>query len=103
MPRLSIGDVVYDSEGIDSLSLRDLVLINQQMTDMGLTKTFADVEQAFADIEGSDDGFEKHPNKYLMTAVVIWIARRAKGEDVTFEQAIDFPVSKLRVLEDPKD
>jgi hypothetical protein len=103
--RFKIGTKVYETDVLDTISLRDLMVFNRQVADMGLSITWADVERISAEMAeiGEADGASRHPEAMLMTGVVIWASRRAAGDDVTFEQAVDIPMSEIVWIEAPKD
>lgn len=102
--RFRIGEKVYTTETLDEISLRDLMLFNRQAADMGLGATWADVERISAEIAALDENsVGTHPDMMLMVGVTVWASRRQAGDDVTFEQAVDVPLSKIVWLESPKD
>lgn len=104
MARFKLGEKVYSPAGLDEISLKDLVLFNTQAEQMGLSARWSDVEQAGQEMaELSEADAERHPNKMLVIAVTIWIARRGAGEDLSFGEAIDFPMSAITFLADPED
>ena len=104
MARFKLGDKVYSPAGLDEVSLKDLVLFNTQAADMGLAERWSDVESASMEIATlSERDAERHPGKHLVIAVTIWISRRAAGEDLSFGDAIDFPMSSIEFIADPED
>lgn len=104
MARFKLGEKVYSPAGLDEVSLKDLVLFNTQAADMGLAERWSDVEAASEEIAAmSERDAERHPGKFLVIAVTIWIARRAAGEDLSFGDAIDFPMSSISFIADPED
>lgn len=101
--RFELNGKVYTTGSLDEVNLRDVMLFNTQAADMGLRATWSDVEAAARDIAalnaaGDDDGAAAHPDIMLLTGVTIWAARRIAGDDVTFEQSVDFPLSSLTWL-----
>lgn len=102
--RFKIGSRVYTSSALDQVTLRDLTLFDDQARDMGWSKKWSDVERIATEIdEMSEDEAEKHPDRFVMIAVTIWVSRRVAGEQVTLDQALDFPLSKLDFLPDSED
>lgn len=102
--RFKIGSKVYRLDVLDDISLRDLMVFNRQVADMGLSITWADIERISSEMAGlSDKKASQHPEAMIMTGVSIWASRRAAGDDVTFEEAVDIPVSEIVWLEGPKD
>jgi hypothetical protein len=102
--RFKIGTKVYETDVLDDISLRDLMVFNRQVADMGLSITWADIERISVEMSELDEkDAARHPEAMLMTGVVIWASRRSAGDDVTFEQAVDIPMSQIVWLETPKD
>lgn len=104
MSRFKIGAKVYTMTSLDDVSLRDIVMFNTEAAALGLGKTWADVEQLAAEIQAADDdAAENHPDKMLMIGVTVWASRRVAGDDVTFGEAIDVPLSAIEFLPEPGD
>lgn len=102
--RFKYGGKVYETDVLDNISLRDLMVFNRQVADMGLPLTWADVERISAEMAELDEAeAARHPDAMVMTGVVIWASRRAAGDEVTFEEAVDIPLSEIVWLEAPKD
>lgn len=102
--RFKIGDRIYTTAALDEISLKDLMLFNSQAADMGLDKTWADVErlgQALAEMTADEAG--QHPDALFLTGVTIWASRRAAGDEVTFGEAIDIKLKDLEFLPSTKD
>lgn len=102
MPRIQIGEKVYETTSINDVSLRDLMLFDSQARALGLDRTFHDIESTFNEIGDDDEAFDAHPDKYLLVGVLVWIARRTAGEDVSFADAIDVPLSSIEFLGEPE-
>jgi hypothetical protein len=80
------------------------VLFNTQAADMGLAEKWSDVERISAEFDAmSEAEAENHPDKLLMIGVTVWVSRRASGEDLSFGDALDFPISSLDFLPEPED
>jgi hypothetical protein len=100
--RFRLGGKVYTTASLDEISLRDLMVFERETAAMGLPMKWSDVERIGSEMaELPADG--QHPDTLLMVGVTIWAARRAAGDDVTFEQAIDFPMKDLEFIDAPKD
>lgn len=102
--RFRLDGKVYSVGALEDVSLRDVMLFNTQAADMGLTATWADVERVAEEMSEADkDAAEKHPDALLMLGVTIWATRRIAGDEVTFGDAVDFPLSALVWLPDTED
>lgn len=103
--KFAIGEKIHDLADIDKVSLKDLLLLQQQTAESGRMLTMEDIRRMQADLNAIEDSKErgKHPDAIWLLAVGIWAARRLAGEDVTFLQAIDFPMSQLTFIKEPQD
>lgn len=106
--RLKIGDRVYTEAALDEVSIKDLLVFDPQVAALGLPYRWKDVEklgEEFAQLEkdGKKAEMEGHPDGLFFLAVVVWVTRRTAGEDITFDEAISVPMSKIEWLPDPKD
>lgn len=102
--RFRLDGKVYSVGALEDVSLRDVMLFNTQAADMGLAATWADVERVSEEMSAADkDEAEKHPDALLMLGVTIWATRRIAGDEVTFGDAVDFPLSALVWLPDTED
>ena len=102
--RFRIGEKVYQTTALDEISLKDLVLFNGQAEEIGLSYRWHDVERLAQEFEElSEAEAEAHPDKLLLIAVTVWVARRAGGDVVTFGEAIDIPMARLEFLPDAED
>ncbi|MCC7268778.1 MAG: hypothetical protein IT546_15770 [Caulobacteraceae bacterium] len=102
--RFRLDGKVYSVGALEDVSLRDVMLFNTQAADMGLAATWADVERIAEEMSAADkDEAEKHPDALLMLGVTIWATRRIAGDEVTFGDAVDFPLSALVWLPDTED
>ena len=104
MAMLKIGSRVYTQPNMDDINLRDLLRFDVEVSELGLAKTWGDVERIQADLDGMDeDGRARHPERLFMVAAMVWLARRTAGEDVTFSEAVDIRIEDVTVLPDPED
>lgn len=103
--RFRIGGKVYRLDTIDEISMTDVLLFNAQSEDMGLRRSWADVERlgdVFAHL--SEAEAEQHPEKHLLIAASMWAARRIGGEKVTLEDVLAVRIYKdLEFLPDTSD
>jgi hypothetical protein len=103
--RFAIGDKTYDAAAIENLSLKMLLDLERQSESMGRRLSVAEIRRSTAEMEAlaTDAEREAHPFAAWMLAVVLWASRVLAGEQVTFADAIDFPMSQLRFLPEPQD
>lgn len=103
--RIDPASTVYRLADLEDLSLRDHLVLEQQTADLGRRLDLPTIDAMNRSLIDCKDDAERrvHPDGPWVLAVCIWAARRKAGEDVTFEQAIDFPMKKLEYLPDPED
>lgn len=102
--RFKIGDKVYSTAALDEISIRDLVVFNTEVADLGLHYTWADVERIGNEMaEMPDQEALHHPDAMFITGVTIWASRRAAGDSVTFLEAIDIKIKDLEFLPSTQD
>jgi hypothetical protein len=62
---------------MDDINLRDLLRFDVEVAELGLAKTWGDVERIQGDLDGMDeDGRARHPERLFMVAAMVWLARR---------------------------
>lgn len=104
MARFKLYDRVYTTAALDELTLKDLVLFNSQAEEIGMARKWSDVERISAELsELSTEEADQHPERLLIIAVTVWATRRTAGDQVTFGEAIDFPLSAIEFLPEPQD
>lgn len=102
--RFMIDDRVYTSAALDEVSLRDMLLFEGQAKDIGLSLTWGEIEDLAQRVAGETDANNVSTQDGLtLTAATVWASRRAAGDDVTFGEAIDVPVNRIRFLRATED
>ncbi len=102
--RWIIGGKTYRPESLQDISITDLRAIRQQ-TGRSMKEITASLEstapadgtQAELDITEMDD------DQLCALSVLFWHARRSAGENLTIEEAANFPLRTLTVELDPGD
>lgn len=94
--RFKIEDKVYESVGIDEISLADMMTFNRDAEPLGFS--WADVERIASD-EAEPQGNEK----FIIMAVTIWLARRNAGEALSFADATEVKMTDIDILPEPGD
>jgi hypothetical protein len=101
--RFKIGDRIYSTSSIDKVSLKDLLLFQADLKELGFTDSWSDIESAAQQMASNPEGAESHPLALLLFATTIWASRRAAGEDIRFIDAIDVEMSELTILPATQD
>lgn len=109
--KFSIAGKVYDAADLDRLSLKDILLFETQAAELGVIPelgrpmAWGDIGAISERIDALETDVEKENDRGMvwMTAVTIWASRKLAGEDVTFEQAVDFPMRDLKFIPEPQD
>lgn len=100
--RIGGGKTIYSLAALDELSLKDLLALRGQLADLGVPETWNDIVAASDEMTRMDDP-DEHELSLLVFAVTIWAARRSAGDELTFGDAIDFPLSSITYLAVPQD
>lgn len=88
--KIHIGDKTYSTMGEGSASLSDLLRLQK---DTGLTrKDLRLMRERVAALP--QDEIEESEDALILTAVTVWLARRKAGEQLTMEEACDFPLGE---------
>lgn len=99
--RFKIKKKVYTTSAVNEISLRHLIVFNNQAADMGIKERWADVELLAAQFSDmTPEECEAHEARWLVLGVTIWATRRIAGEEITFEEAVDIKMSDLTFLPD---
>jgi hypothetical protein len=103
--KFSIAGHVYNATAGDKVPLIDLLLLDEQIKDMGSSVTYAKITDWVREIDAlkTDEEKQAHPGTLWATAFTIWASRRAAGEPVSFEQAVSFPMIDFTPLPEPQD
>lgn len=103
--KLKIGAALYSVALLDDLSLKMLLQLEQQTADFGHPVTANDVRVMSDRMQKleSDEERAADPDILWLTAVTIWASKKLAGEDVTFDQAVDFPMTDLSYIAEPQD
>lgn len=116
MPRFTIKGVgTYETAALDKISLLDLMMFNQQAADLGMPYAWDEVEAIAHKLDdivqwegaGSDPATKppevSRRDEVLLLAVTVWASRRIAGDQVSFAEAINFPMTDYDMLPDPQD
>lgn len=79
--RFRIGGKVYRGRSLEDITLDDLIVFDSQAAEAGYHVTFDDLEAL-----GSKDKLTTAESA-ILTAVTVWLMRRAAGEDITLKEA----------------
>lgn len=102
--RFRIAGKTYRVDALDEISLKQMLLFDDQAEDMGLRLRWLDVELALQDLEGATPKeFAVHPRRNLVISACVWAARLLSGDEVTLDEAIGIPFTQIEWIEAPKD
>lgn len=102
--RFKIGNKVYSTSALDEISLRDLVVFNTEVSELGIPYSWADVERIGTEMaDMTEEEAKRHPDAMFITGVTIWASRRSAGDEVTFLEAIDVKLKDLQFLPSTED
>ena len=103
--RIEPGGVIYRIEDVQDVSLKHHLLLERQTEDLlGDPVDMEAMQKIGQEIEALPPAERSsHPKFKLYLAVLIWAGRVVAGENITFEQAIDFPVRAFEWVPEPRD
>jgi hypothetical protein len=104
--RFQIADgPIYRFDAVERLTLKDYLLLERQSGELGRTITANELETWQAEFSQLTTDAERkaYPDGAWLLAVTLWAARRTGGEDISFDDAISFPMKDLKLLPDPGD
>jgi hypothetical protein len=103
--KFRIGQVTYDLGALDLLSLKDILLMEKETTELGKTLRWSEVQRMAKEVDALDTDEQRrdHPDAVWVTAITIWASRRIAGEEQPFGDAIDFPMRDLTWIPEPQD
>ncbi len=92
--KIKIGDAEYDAAEIGRLSLYDLIELKKQ--------TGLEVDDITGPLEDmkDDQSLISTGSGVIALAGLIWLTRRKAGENLTLEEATDFPLEDLEFIDD---
>lgn len=88
------------------LTLKMLLQLEIETEQFGKRMTLADFERLDAEWaahRASTAGASIHPAAVWLVAVTVWASKRLAGEEVTFEDAIDFSFDEIKAVPTPQD
>lgn len=93
--KVILGGTEYDLESVGRLTLWDGMELKKQT---GITlNEFMERASKFT---GEESPTEYDDETLLMVGIMVWMARRRAGENLTLEQACDFPINELEIRPD---
>lgn len=100
--RFTLGGREYDVASVQDVTLRDTLVLEAQMRELGREMTWPDLTTMIVKLSTIEDPQARaaHPDAMWSLAVTIWASRRAAGEDVTVAQAADFRMSDLQWVDE---
>lgn len=102
MGRIRIRGVDYEAASIEDITLRDTLVFEQQMAELGRRMSWPDLMKMVLRLAAIEDPAERgtDPDAMWSMAVTVWASMRKAGEQVTIAEAIDFPLSEIVFIDD---
>lgn len=103
--KFKIGDTVYTAVDLDDLTLKMAIQLEEATSSLGRALTLGELSVMGEELQALKTDKERatHPATPWVLAVSIWASRNLAGENLTFADAIDFPMSQLTFLKEPQD
>lgn len=102
--RFTISGKVYEASSVDRISLANILKLEREAAELGRPLKWSQfknmVNEASALSAEELDDYDETP---WIIALTIWASRLNAGENVTFAQAVDFPLADLQWIPDPQD
>ncbi|MBT9255373.1 hypothetical protein KMZ30_07280 [Phycicoccus sp. KQZ13P-1] len=102
--RFRIGPNVYPVATVDRLTLRDLLLLERQTEEFGKPMTWSEmqgiirtVQEALVEAKTEREVVELDDFPWFL-GILVWTARRDAGEQITFGDAVDFPMGEFEFI-----
>lgn len=97
--RFSCRGKVYFLKDVDEVPMRLLLELQQQTADAGRPLTAGDIEEMSERLGKLDKtARNKDPDALWMSALTVWISMRLAGDEITFSEVIDIPLSQLKTI-----
>lgn len=102
--KFSIEGRVYDAASIDRLTLGNILKLEKETTELGRPMKWSEIKAMSARVQDLEpEDFDDDDDAPWFLALTIWSSMLNAGENVTFAQAVDFPLGELRAIEEPQD
>lgn len=103
---LIINGKKYPGTSMSDLSLKRTLELQRELVTTGISsaRTWNEVQslmEAFIRMKPAERA--NHPEALFLTALTIWAARVAAGDDVTLLEACDIPPSAVQWVAEPED
>lgn len=101
--RFKLQGRTYQATAVfDRVPLRDLLALEVELETLGRPMKWSEVRALVYRISQLDDA-QDDPDFLWFLGLLVWGTRRIAGEQLTFEESIDFPLGELEVLPEPED
>lgn len=102
--RFKIDGRLYEAASVDRLSLAQILRLESETAALGRPMKWSQLRQMVDEISTLQEGeFDAHDDAPWVVALTIWASRLNAGENLSFAEAIDFPLADLEYLPDPQD
>jgi hypothetical protein len=102
--RFRIGSTVYEASSILRLTLGQILDLERQTAALGRPLSWSQIKAMMQSLESvSAEAFSGHDDAPWVIALTIYASRLAAGEQVTFAEAVDFPLEDLTILPATED
>jgi hypothetical protein len=101
--RFKLQGRTYQATAVfDRVPLRDLLALELELETLGRPMKWSEVRLLVYRISQLDDA-QDDPDFLWFLGLLVWGTRRIAGEQLTFEESIDFPLGELEMLPEPED
>lgn len=102
--RFRIGATVYEASSILRLTLGQILDLERQTAALGRPLSWSQIKAMMKNLDGvTADDFAGHDDAPWVIALTVYSSRLAAGEQLTFGEAVDFPLEDLTILPATED
>lgn len=102
--KFRIGKKTYSAQSVDRLSLRQWIRIEQETTELGIPMKYGEIRRLVDRISSMGNEAEYDDHFMFFVGVVVWASRYDAGEkEITFSDAVDFPLGDLEIFPEAGD
>lgn len=102
--KLKIGERTYDAATLDRLTLREILRLEQETAALGRPMKWSEIREIVDAVEGMDlEDFDSYDEAPWVVALVVYAARLRAGENISFADAVDFPIGDLEMIFEETD
>lgn len=98
--KIKIGETTYDGKTLDRLTLAEILRLEQETEQFGRAMKWSQLRALADATEGmTAEEFEETDDAPWLIGMIVWVSRLRAGENISFADAIDFPLGDLELID----